>query len=166
MSDKVQGAQTRSTCVSVHARSAQHGTEVQFEFTSHATSLYLKHVHATLCTIAPSTMSPTTVTLKAPDHPIKSVIIFQSSTAELTRTFTVDLQARPLLHILFRPSTRSDLCFSDRLVAMYLKSVASQATSTPILPVSTGLAQTRASSTLPAPSDHSPNARTPKMRRK
>ncbi|KAI0750045.1 hypothetical protein C8Q80DRAFT_1269826 [Daedaleopsis nitida] len=45
-------------------------------------------------------MSTTTVTLKAPDHPIKSVIIFQSSTAELTRSFTVDLQAgRNILEI-------------------------------------------------------------------
>ncbi|KAI0695487.1 hypothetical protein C8T65DRAFT_584266 [Cerioporus squamosus] len=36
-------------------------------------------------------MSITARTLNAADHPVKAVTIFQSSTAELTRTFTVDL---------------------------------------------------------------------------
>lgn len=30
--------------------------------------------------------------LKAEEHPVKSVTIFKSSTAEVVRTFTVDLQ--------------------------------------------------------------------------
>ncbi|KAM5544768.1 hypothetical protein V8D89_001666, partial [Ganoderma adspersum] len=33
-----------------------------------------------------------TIPLNAPDHPIKAVTIFQSSTAQLTRTFSIDLK--------------------------------------------------------------------------
>ena len=33
-----------------------------------------------------------TIPLNAPDHPIKAVTIFQSSTAQLTRTFFIDLK--------------------------------------------------------------------------
>ncbi|KAM5544783.1 hypothetical protein V8D89_001681 [Ganoderma adspersum] len=38
-------------------------------------------------------MSSNTISLNAPDHPIKAVTVFQSSAAQLTRTFSVDLKA-------------------------------------------------------------------------
>ena len=37
-------------------------------------------------------MSIHTLTLKIAEHPVKSVTIFQSSTAELKRAFTVELK--------------------------------------------------------------------------
>ncbi|EJF59169.1 hypothetical protein BD309DRAFT_953032 [Dichomitus squalens] len=38
-------------------------------------------------------MTSSTISLDASEHPVKSVTIFQSSTAELKRTFTIDLKA-------------------------------------------------------------------------
>lgn len=35
-----------------------------------------------------------THTIRAEDHPIKSVTIFKSYTAEVVRTFSIDLQVR------------------------------------------------------------------------
>ena len=41
------------------------------------------------------TMSSEIISLNATEHVLKAVTIFQSSTAQLTRTFTVDLKVGP-----------------------------------------------------------------------
>ena len=42
-----------------------------------------------------------TTSLNAAEHPVKSVTIFQSSTAQITRTFSVELKVRLIVLIMY-----------------------------------------------------------------
>ena len=51
-------------------------------------------------------LASNTLSIHASDYPVKSVTIFQSSSAEVTRTFSVNLHVRPV-------STSSDACITQ-----------------------------------------------------